>query len=75
MTAFTFTRDVVPGDHVLRRHLLGGDAHVDDDHPVDERDDPLEPGGADADEAAEPEHHALLVLVDDPDARRGTRGR
>src|SRR5215208_804519 len=60
--------DVVAGDDVLRRHLLRRDAHVDDDHPVDERDDPLEPGAADAGEPPEAEHDALLVLVHDPDA-------
>ena len=62
--------DVVAGDDALRL-----DRHRDDPqrHPVqhvDERDDEPQPGLAYAEHPAEPEQHALLVLLDDPHRHR-----
>ncbi len=61
-------RDVVLGDHFLRRHVERDRPQVDLDHPVDDRDQqeetrPLRFGQ----QAAEPEDDAALVLARDLD--------
>ena len=60
-------RDVVAGDDFLGRDLQGDDAQVDLHHPVDERDDEEQARPLGADQAAEPEDDAALVLLDDLD--------
>ena len=48
-------RDVVAGDHLLRRDVQGHRPQVDPHHPVDHRDQEDQPGPLLGDQAAEPE--------------------
>src|SRR5713101_3645738 len=62
---------VVLGDDLLRRHLERDHAQVDPDDPVDpERDDEIQAGPFEPDEATESEHHSAVVLVRDAQARK-----
>ena len=65
-------RDVVPRDHVLRRHVEHARAQVDAHHLLDERHDDDEARPLHLPEAAEQEHHAALVFAQDADASRPT---
>jgi hypothetical protein len=62
--------DVVAGDDALGLDGHGDDAQAHPVQDVHERDDDGQAGLADADDAAEPEEHSLLVLFDDPDGER-----
>ena len=66
-------RDVVLGDRFLRRDVERHDAQVHLHHPIDDRDDEEEAGSLGADQAAQPEDHAALVLLDDLDGGAGQR--
>src|SRR6266849_10008363 len=62
---------VVLGDDLLRRHLERDHAQIDPDDPVDaERDDEIQAGPLEPDEATETEHHSAVVLVRDAQARK-----
>ena len=61
------------GDDVLARDVHRDDAEVDLHHALDEGEDEEQPRAAGADEAAEAEDDAALVLLDDAD-REGEEG-
>src|SRR5262249_46910868 len=58
-------RDVVPGDHILRRDVHRDRAQVDADRLLDARDHVDDPWPSRADEATQAEHHRTLVLAPD----------
>ncbi|MDT4840305.1 hypothetical protein FQZ97_741240 [compost metagenome] len=60
-------RDVVAGDHVLRRYVQHHGAQVHPHHLLDGRDDQHQPRSLDPPEAPELEHHPSLVLAQDAD--------
>jgi len=60
-------RDVVLGDHILRRHVEHAGAQVHAHHLLDEGYDDDEAGPLHLPEPAQQEHHAALVLAQDAD--------
>src|SRR5919106_5857490 len=60
---------VVPGDDVLRRDVHRHRLEVHLHHPVHDGDDEEQPGALGPDHSSEPEDHASLVLLHDPDRR------
>jgi hypothetical protein len=64
-------RDVVAGDHVLRRHIEHHGAQVDPDHLLDHRDQQDQAWAFDLPKAAELEHHAAFVFAQDAKRRAG----
>ncbi len=63
--------DVVAGDDLLRRHLMGDGAQVDARHAVDEGNDEEQARALGPLNAAQAEDDAALVLLDDFDRRCG----
>ncbi|MPN31717.1 hypothetical protein SDC9_179191 [bioreactor metagenome] len=64
-------RHVVPGNHILGRHLQHNGAQIDPHHLLDGRDDDHQPRPLHLPETAQGEHHAPLVLAEDADRRKG----
>ena len=60
-----FDGHVVFGNGLLRRHVQGNDAQVDNAHLVDKRDQPEQAGPFGACHAAQAEDYAAVVLPDD----------
>src|SRR3989344_3596466 len=60
-----FDRDVIAGDHILRRDVEDDGAQVDPDHLLDHRNQQDQAGALDLPEASELEHHPTLVLAQD----------
>jgi hypothetical protein len=55
------------GDDLLRRDVERHGPQVDPDHPVDDRDEQDQPRSLGAEQPAEAEHDAALVLPQDAD--------
>src|SRR5205823_5055223 len=64
-------RNVVLGDHLLRRDLECNRAQVDLDDPVDDGDQEGDAGAFRVEEPSEPEDDAALVLTEDSDEEHG----
>ena len=58
-------RDVVAGNHVLRRNFVDHDAQIDAHHLLHERHQQKQPGTLGPGVAAEGEDHAALVFAQD----------
>ncbi|MNQ51334.1 hypothetical protein D3C85_653110 [compost metagenome] len=62
-------RDVVTGDHVLRRHIQHHGAQIDPHHLLHHRNQQDQPRALDLPEAPELEHHRAFVFAQDAKGR------
>ena len=68
-------RNVIAGDHVLRRDIHGHRAQIHLDHLFDARNDVNHPRTARTDHATEAKNHAALILFENLDAADDRRHR
>ncbi len=68
-------RNVIAGDHVLRRYIHGHGAQIHPDHLFDARNNINHPRPARPDHATEAKHHAALILFENLDAADQRRHR